>query len=247
MSWDEVPHEWKQLIRGQQYQKLPNADQELREKFGTFMYGDADNKKKPFLVNRQGMPVSVKHGTSNPDLTEFDKYHPEKVDIGWLGRHDAYTALARGDETVLDYMTMDRAKGKGYTSDGKIMEMYTNFEKPFMSSGQVMDNLKETVSKYTMPFDDINNWRRDKGLKALAPEEILSNPQIMGESPHTPAYLKESYRRLMSFEKFLDDNGYDAVMVNLGDARNNPEWEIGIRNSLGKLKERSSTGFDPKM
>ena len=48
-------------------------------------------------------------------------------------------------------------------------------------------------------------------------------------------------------EQFLDDNNQDVVIFTQGNRLYNPEWEIAIRNSLGTMKYRHISGFNPNV
>jgi len=240
MKMDDVHPRWKSKI---QYDNSPLniGDPERRDALKQFMY---EGDKRPVLVNERGIPVPFYHGTGDPNVTEFAKDHVNKSDLGWLGKADVYGTLG-SKRTPIEYQ-QDHSKRinklQGGDGQGKLMTMYSNVENPLI----VDDDFKHHVSALIMPFDMINNRLSALGKRKLTPQQIMEQPQLVAREGFDVENLQERWKLYEKLNADLDERGYDAVMLMQGNSLE-PEWEIAIRNSLGKVKEQSSSGFDPKV
>ena len=98
-------------------------------------------------VDKYGEPQRLYHGTSDRIGTNFNIYHPNRKDAGWMGR-GAYLS----DDQVLAKMY---ARMKAGNADPNTVAVYANIQNPYSMT------LDEKNMLRFMPQDKIDDWTND--------------------------------------------------------------------------------------
>ena len=196
-------------------------------------FGDWENnpKKASKVVNDDGTPLIVYHGTNNETFNTFDNTKSDKeVKLNALG--DGY------------YFTKDKSRAERYGK--RVIEAYLDIKKPYRAypqeggiRAQIADDFGLNASE--IKRDDIQNILKSKGYDGiLLHYSKHSNNEWKTAVVFNPNQIKSATDNIGTFDKNYDDIRYSISNENdnMVDKKNEEVQQTDVKQ-VQKLKEIS--------
>lgn len=196
-------------------------------------FGDWENnpKKASKVVNDDGTPLIVYHGTNNETFNTFDNTKSDKeVKLNALG--DGY------------YFTKDKSRAERYGK--RVIEAYLDIKKPYRAypqeggiRAQIADDFGLNASE--IKRDDIQNILKSKGYDGiLLHYSKHSNNEWKTAVVFNPNQIKSATDNIGTFDKNYDDIRYSISNENdnMADKKNEEVQQTDVKQ-VQKLKEIS--------
>ena len=196
-------------------------------------FGDWENnpKKASKVVNEDGTPLIVYHGTNNETFNTFDNTKSDKeVKLNALG--DGY------------YFTKDKSRAERYGK--RVIEAYLDIKKPYRAypqeggiRAQIADDFGLNASE--IKRDDIQNILKSKGYDGiLLHYSKHNNNEWKTAVVFNPNQIKSATDNIGTFDKNYDDIRYSISNENdnMVDKKNEEVQQTDVKQ-VQKLKEIS--------
>ena len=196
-------------------------------------FGDWENnpKKASKVVNDDGTPLIVYHGTNNETFNTFDNTKSDKeVKLNALG--DGY------------YFTKDKSRAERYGK--RVIEAYLDIKKPYRAypqeggiRAQIADDFGLNASE--IKRDDIQNILKSKGYDGiLLHYSKHNNNEWKTAVVFNPNQIKSATDNIGTFDKNYDDIRYSISNENdnMVDKKNEEVQQTDVKQ-VQKLKEIS--------